>query len=510
MALTVTNTNTIALLNILNRNSAAQANTLKQLTTGKRINSGKDDPAGLIAFSNLNAELTAVNAALTNNQRTDSVLTVADGAIEEISSLLNEIETLVVASTSDANLTAAEIAANQSQIDDALSAIDRIVRTTNFNGKRLLDGSFSIQTSGVAGNSKLNNVRIYSRSQSTADTVLNITRTASAQLASVALQGNTTTVAADGGMVTSGVTELAITGTLGTATITLSDGLSKTQIRDIINQAVSQTGVSATLSSVAAGTLTGASGIRLDSTTFGSSAFVSVEVLSGGAVNTASGTADNGAGAADDFQSVGKTSGVDAAITINGQAAGVDGLDVTYSANGLGLSFTLAQSYGDGTVVAGQTAAQQQASTFTVLPSGGATFQLGTTSSTRQTIGIDSLAPFKLGGGNGSAKLSALQSGGAQALKTDPGGALTAVREAIADVAGVRGRIGGFQKFQVGSAIRSLQAAQTGLSEATSVISDTDFAIATAQLNQQQVLIQSSISLLGIINQQASAILSLL
>jgi len=146
MALTVTNTNTILLLNILNRHNAAQQNTLTQLTTGKRINAGKDDPAGLIALSSLNAELTAVNASLTNNQRTDAMLGVADASFGEIATLLSEIETLVVASTSDANLTASEVAANQSQIDDALTAIDRIVNTTNFNGKKLLDGTFSIVT----------------------------------------------------------------------------------------------------------------------------------------------------------------------------------------------------------------------------------------------------------------------------------------------------------------------------------------------------------------------------
>ncbi|MCH7886230.1 MAG: flagellin, partial [Planctomycetes bacterium] len=82
--------------------------------------------------------------------------------------------------------------------------------------------------------------------------------------------------------------------------------------------------------------------------------------------------------------------------------------------------------------------------------------------------------------------------------------------EAMSEVAGIRGRIGGFQKFQVGSAIRSLQAAQTGLSEAASVIGDTDFAVATANLNRQTVLIQSSIQLLALVNQQASNILALL
>ena len=187
MALTVTNTNTIQLLNILNRNSAAQANTLKQLSTGKRINAGKDDPAGLIALEGLNAELRAVQTSLVNNQRTDSMLTVADQAIGEISSLLGEIVTLVVASTSSANLTASEIAANQSQIDDALSAIDRIVNTTNFNGKKLLDGTFGIHTTGVDAD-RVTGLRVFSRSQATSDTALTVTRVASAQVAEVNFQ----------------------------------------------------------------------------------------------------------------------------------------------------------------------------------------------------------------------------------------------------------------------------------------------------------------------------------
>ena len=202
--------------------------------------------------------------------------------------------------------------------------------------------------------------------------------------------------------------------------------------------------------------------------------------------------------------SVTKTKGVDANITINGQVTGTDGLDVTYSANGLNLAFTLSTAFGTGNTGA------TTSTSFTVNASGGATFQLGTTTDTRATIGIDSLASFNLGGGNGSARLSELKAGGSVALKTDVGGALTSVRAAIAEVASVRGRIGGFQKFQVGSTINSLQAAETGLAQAASVIRDTDFAIATSDLNRQQVLIQATIALLGVANQQSAQILSLL
>lgn len=488
MALTITNTNALTLLNILNKNIAAQSKSLTQLTTGKRINAGKDDPAGLIALTSLNTELTAIKASIDANQRTDAILTVADDAIGEISTLLAEINSLVTQSTSEANLTASEVAANQSQVDDALAAIDRIVSTTSFNGKKLLDGSFAIQHSGFAGNGELENLRIFSRSQSTTDTVLTVTRVASAQTASA------TFAFAGGGAATSGTTEVVITGSLGAATITLTSGLTQAQIVTTINAAKDQTGVSA---------IQGATNIRLNTSTFGSDAFVSIEVLSGGVINVNSGTATSDGSTANDMLSIAKQSGVDANITINGQNAGTDGLDVSFSANGLSLEFTLESDFGRGAVATTST-------TFTVLASGGATFQLGTTSTTRATIGLDSLSTFRLGGGNGTARLSELKSGGAVDLTSNVSGALDTIRDAIAEIAGARGRLGGFQKFQVGSAINTLQSQQAGLTAAASVIGDTDFAVATANLNRETVLVQTSIALLGVANQQASMILSLL
>jgi flagellin len=418
------------------------------------------------------------------------MLTVADAAFDEISSLLSEIEGLVAASTSDATLSAGEIAANQSQIDDALTAIDRIVNTTNFNGKKLLDGTYGIQTMGVAGNSDISNVRVFSRSQATSDTVLTIERVASAQPASATfanMDGAATTR-------TNGTTEVVIRGALGTATLTLASALTQAEVVAAINSAKAQTGVSA---------IAGATDITLNSTTYGTDAFVSVEVLSGGLINSSYGTLPDDGDTTNDIQSVGKTTGADATITVNGQNAGTDGLDVVYSANGLSVEFTLGTDFGTGVTVATQTS-------FTVKADGGATFQLGTTPDTRQTIGIDSLAAYNLGGGNGTARLSELRSGGSVDLRADPAGALATIRDAMTELASIRGRFGGFQKYQVGAAIRSLEAANVGLTRAASVIGDTDFALATARLNQETVLVQSTIQLLGVANQQAAQILSLL
>jgi len=84
MGLTVNNVNTLSLLNILNSTSNDQSNTLTKLSTGFNINKGSDDPAGLIAVQSLSAELTAVDAAINNGQRANSVLDVADSALGEI------------------------------------------------------------------------------------------------------------------------------------------------------------------------------------------------------------------------------------------------------------------------------------------------------------------------------------------------------------------------------------------------------------------------------------------
>ena len=116
----------------------------------------------------------------------------------------------------------------------------------------------------------------------------------------------------------------------------------------------------------------------------------------------------------------------------------------------------------------------------------------------------------KLGGGDSGGFLSDLRGGKSASLNNDAGTALKVIKKAITDVATERGRIGAFQKFQVRPSINSLETQKGGLTKATSVIGDTDFAVATAELTRQQVLIQAGISLLGIANQQSEQILSLL
>ena len=168
------------------------------------------------------------------------------------------------------------------------------------------------------------------------------------------------------------------------------------------------------------------------------------------------------------------------------------------ASNDLSVTFNLPESFNQTTGT----------SSFTVT-TGGATFQLGTDSTTRATIGIDGLYSQQLGSGS-LGYLSSLKSGGAYSLLTDPNQAATIAAEAAEQVAKAQGRIGGFQRFQVGTALNQMNATKEGLSSALSTIRDVDYASETAELNRQSVLLQSAISLLGLANQQSGQVLSLL
>jgi len=472
MGLTVNNVNTLTLLNILNRTSQAQSDSLQRLSTGTKINAGKDDPAGLIAVSSLNAELTGVDAAISNGQRANSMLSVADKSLEEVSNLLSEIETLAAQSTSSGGLSAAEISANQAQIDNAINSINRIIQTTTFNGKKLLDGNQSIRAD-ASDPTKVSDLRVFSRPTSTSSQTFSVNVVTAGEVASATLGTFTSATTAD-----VSAAEFTIAGALGTATITVDDTDTVAGIRDKIIAAASETGISASV-------VTGASTVelRVQSRSYGTNAFVSASYISGD----------------DDLQSgVTHTTGADAVVNVNGQRAFVDGLRVSFNSNGTSGEFYLT-STGNSAGSAGDLP----------ISGGGMTFQLGTSSSTQATLGIEGLFAHQLGNSS-DGYLSTLKSGGTNDLSQDANNAVTIAKAALNQVATQRGRIGGFQKFQVETSVNSLNATKEALQSARGVINDVDYALETSELSRQQVLLQSAISLLGVTSQQSAQILSLL
>lgn len=156
------NTNVPSLIaqNRLSRSNEDLQTSLTRLSTGLRINSGKDDPAGLIASESLRSDITGINKAISNTQRASQIIATADSALGEVSSLLNDIRGLVVEAANNGALSDDEIAANQLQIDSSLEAINRIAQTTTFQGRRLLDGSLDFITQGGSGFGTVSDLKI--------------------------------------------------------------------------------------------------------------------------------------------------------------------------------------------------------------------------------------------------------------------------------------------------------------------------------------------------------------
>ena len=114
---------------------------LTRLSTGLRINTGADDPAGLIASEALRSEITSLGKAVSNTRRASQIISTADSGLGQVSNLLNDIRGLVVEAANSGGLSKEEIAANQLQIDSSLEAINRISQSTTFQGSKLLDGT---------------------------------------------------------------------------------------------------------------------------------------------------------------------------------------------------------------------------------------------------------------------------------------------------------------------------------------------------------------------------------
>lgn len=141
-----TNTSSLNAQKTLRRNNEDLQTALTRLSTGLRINSGKDDPAGLIAAEIMQSDIRATQQAITNTERGNQMIATADSALGSIGDLLHDIRALVTEVANTAVMSDEQIEANQLQVDAALEAINRIAQVTSFQGRSLLNGSLDFIT----------------------------------------------------------------------------------------------------------------------------------------------------------------------------------------------------------------------------------------------------------------------------------------------------------------------------------------------------------------------------
>ncbi|HDS1220824.1 flagellin [Stenotrophomonas sp. TWI143] len=149
----VINTNTMSLnaQRNLSTSGASLATTIQRLSSGSRINSAKDDAAGLAISERFGTQIRGTDVAIRNANDGISLAQVAEGSLTEIGNNLQRIRELSVQSSNATN-SASDRKALQAEVTQLVSEIDRVAKQSEFNGTKLLDGSFSSQLFQVGAN----------------------------------------------------------------------------------------------------------------------------------------------------------------------------------------------------------------------------------------------------------------------------------------------------------------------------------------------------------------------
>jgi flagellin len=138
----ISNSTGLSALFSLNRNLAELNTTMTRLATARRINSGSDDPAGLITVEQLSSEIAALETQQQSYERAYSKATIADGSSAQLSTLYGDLNSLVVQGANTAGMSDAERDAIQMQIDTTVAGIQRLTgdAVTSLDGISLPDG----------------------------------------------------------------------------------------------------------------------------------------------------------------------------------------------------------------------------------------------------------------------------------------------------------------------------------------------------------------------------------
>jgi flagellin len=481
---------------VFTANTKAINQTLERLSTGYRINRGGDDPAGLVASESLRARSAAISAALANAQRADQFVTVADGALEEISGMLVDIQGLVTEAAGAAG-DEGVIKTAQTQIDALVASIDRLAGGTSFAGSRIFTGSFDYSlTAGGTAADGFASVRVYGAPPATAASPTKV----SVQVVASAQQGVVALSAGPGGQLMNqgqSAVSFEFSTARGAQTLVFAELTDVADMRDQINSVSDFTGVNASLS----GNL-----IVLRSADFGSEAFVRVREVANANTDRSfiRAVSDDGsviAGVVKDQTDAGR----DATLTVNGRSITTQGLEARFVGNGLDIAMTLV---GQGANSFNQAGAARQFG----IAGGGAAFQLSPDIGAlgRVSIGIPTVNSSNLGNG-AIGYLTALRADGASNISGGNfGDAQAILDEAISQVSSLRGRLGGFSKYTLGSTISSLEVTLENTMAAESAIRETDYARDTALLNRQQVMMEASVQALSLSNTMPQMVLRLL
>lgn len=321
------NTNIISLnaQRNLNTSQMAQNTAMQRLSSGLRINSAKDDAAGMAITSRLSSQIAGNTQAARNANDGISLSQTAEGDLNQISKNLQRMRDLSVQSANATN-TASDRAALNNEVKSLAAEIDRVAQNSSFNGVKLLDGSFTAQNFQIGANA-------------TANDSITIAAIASARTSQLGGVGATTSASVTGTAVTTALTagNLTLNGTqVGASSVGALPGqsaASATSIATAINAVSGASGVTATANS---NTVTGAAATVFTAVAANA---ISINGINVGAIAAGGDAKGQGANAAAAINLIASQTGVSAtanattgALTLNA----TDGRDVSIGVNGSG------------------------------------------------------------------------------------------------------------------------------------------------------------------------------
>ena len=232
--MTTINTNVMSMTaqRNLGTTSSSLATSMQRLSSGLRVNSAKDDAAGLAISERMNAQVRGLNVAARNANDGISLAQTAEGALGKVGDMLQRMRELAVQSANASNNTS-DRTALQAEVGQLRSEIDRVAKTTSFNGTKLLDGSFANATFQVGANAG-EGIAI--------DSIVSASTTTLGETSLLTVAGTqTTTVGANAAIAAGTLTVKGVA--LGPISAAASAGERTLQVVDAINAKSGDTGV---------------------------------------------------------------------------------------------------------------------------------------------------------------------------------------------------------------------------------------------------------------------------
>lgn len=471
----------------LNRSQGDLRMALQRLSSGLRINTAKDDAAGLAISERFSAQIKGLTVATRNANDGISLSQVAEGALTEQSNILQRVRELAVQSANATNSTS-DRAALQAEVGQLAAELDRIAKTTSFNGQKLMDGSFGTALFQVGATA--NQTIVGSTANFKTD-----------QYGDYRVSGQMTTASSDtAGHRLSAAGAILITGATGSASVTWTTAAptSARDIADAVNLATGTTGVTATAQTEVTLLFSNAGSYQLsikgDNTTtkgvgFSLSAATGTEALSA---------------AASAFNENTAQTGVVATVLSDGsglklthyEGADISVADTTFSNAG---NVRITSAGGSTVTLTGDTTAE------TLVGVGQVTFDSEKSFTVTDVNGTAGLVTSALAEGSVLQKVRDLDISSVSGANL----ALSIVDAALGQVNSQRARFGALQS-RLESTIGNLESSVENLSAARSRIRDADFAAETASLTRAQILQQAGTAMLAQANQVPQNVLSLL